>query len=74
MENHCGSGISSLLITVQFKLICQRDVRMGMPNARKTDGTNGSELRNTLEGTEHGKGVEVWNEVRKQGGDMEHIT
>ena len=35
-----------------------------MPNARKTDR---SELRNTLEGTEHGKGVEVRNEVRKQG-------
>ena len=26
-----------------------------MLNARKTDGTDGSELRNTLEGTEHGK-------------------
>ena len=26
-----------------------------MSNARKTDGTGGSELRNTLEGTEHGK-------------------
>ena len=35
-----------------------------MPNARKMDG---SELRNTLEGTEHGKGVEVQNEVRKKG-------
>ena len=35
-----------------------------MPNARKTDG---SELWNTLEGTEHGKGAEVRNEVRKKG-------
>ena len=26
-----------------------------MSGARKTDGTDGSELRNTLEGTEHGK-------------------
>ena len=26
-----------------------------MSDARKTDGTGGSELRNTLEGTEHGK-------------------
>ena len=26
-----------------------------MPNTRKTDGTGGSELRNMLEGTEHGK-------------------
>ena len=41
-----------------------RSVRMGVPNARKTDG---SELRNTLEGTEHGKGAEVRNEVRKKG-------
>ena len=36
----------------------------GVPNARKTDG---SELRNTLEGTEHGKGAAVRNEVRKKG-------
>ena len=35
---------------------------MGVPNARKTDG---SELRNTLEGTGHRKGAEVRNEVRK---------
>ena len=42
---------------------------MGMPNAQKTDG---SELRNTLEGTEHGKGAEVRNEVRKQG-EMRNI-
>ena len=35
-----------------------------MLNAQKTDG---SELRNTLEGTEHGKGAEVRNEVRKKG-------
>ena len=40
---------------------------MGVPNARKTDGTDRSELRNTLEKTEHGKGAEVRNEVRKQG-------
>ena len=26
-----------------------------MSDARKTDGTGGSELRDTLEGTEHGK-------------------
>ena len=26
-----------------------------MSNAQKTDGTGGSELRNMLEGTEHGK-------------------
>ena len=31
------------------------------PNARKTDGTDGSELRNTLEGTEHGKEAEKRN-------------
>ena len=37
---------------------------MEVPNAWKTDG---SELRNTLEGTEHGKGAEVRNEVRKKG-------
>ena len=35
-----------------------------MPNARKTDG---SELRNTLDGTERRKGAEVRNEVRKRG-------
>ena len=35
---------------------------MGVLNAWKTDGL---ELWNTLEGTEHGKGVEVRNEVRK---------
>ena len=40
---------------------------MGVPDARKMDGTDGSELRNTLEGTEHGKGAEVRNEVRKKG-------
>ena len=28
---------------------------------------DGSELQNTLEGTEHGKGAEVRNEVRKKG-------
>ena len=38
-----------------------------MPDARKTDGMDGSELRNTLKGTEHGKGAEVRNEVRKKG-------
>ena len=31
------------------------------------DGTDGSELQNTLEGTEHRKRAEVRNEVRKQG-------
>ena len=41
----------------------------GVPNARKMDG---SELRNTLEGTEHGKGAGVRNEVRKQG-EMQNI-
>ena len=34
------------------------------PNAQKTDGADGSELRNTLKGTEHGKGAEV----RRKGG------
>ena len=38
-----------------------------MPDARKTDGMDGSELRNTLKGMEHGKGAEVRNEVRKKG-------
>ena len=38
-----------------------------MPDARKTDRMDGSELQNTLEGTEHGKGAEVRNEVRKKG-------
>ena len=46
-----------------------RNVRMGVPNARKTDR---SELRNTLEGTEHGKGAEVWNKVRKKG-EMQNV-
>ena len=36
-------------------------------NRRKTDGTDGSELWNTLKGTEHGKGAEVQNKVRKKG-------
>ena len=36
-------------------------------NRRKTDGTGGSELRNTLKGTEHGKGAEVRNKVREKG-------
>ena len=36
-------------------------------NTRKTDGMDGSELRNTLKGMEHGKGAEVRNEVRKKG-------
>ena len=40
-----------------------------MPNAWKTDR---SELRNMLEGTEHGKGAEVRNEVRKKG-EMRNI-
>ena len=40
---------------------------MGVPNARKTDRTDRSELRNTLEGAEHGKGAGVRNEVRKKG-------
>ena len=40
-----------------------------MLNARKTDG---SELRNTLERTEHGKRAEVRNEVRKRG-EMQNI-
>ena len=31
------------------------------PNTWKTDGTDGSELRNTLEGTEHGKEAEKQN-------------
>ena len=35
------------------------------PNARKTDGTDGSELRNTLEGTEHGKEAEKRNVQRR---------
>ena len=37
------------------------------PNARKTDGTDGSELRNTLKGMDHGRGAEVRNKVRKKG-------
>ena len=43
-----------------------------MPNVQKTDGTDGSELRNTLEGTEHRKGAEVRNEVRKEG-EMRYV-
>ena len=31
------------------------------PNARKTDGMDGSELRNTLKGMEHGKEAEKRN-------------
>ena len=34
---------------------------------RKTDGTDGSELQNTLKGKEHGKGAEVRNKVREKG-------
>ena len=37
------------------------------PNAQKTDGTDGSELQNTLKGMEHGRGAEVRNKVRKKG-------
>ena len=36
------------------------------PNAWNTDGTDRSELWNTLKGMEHGKGAEVRNEVRKK--------
>ena len=39
-----------------------RSVRMGVPDAQKMDG---SELRNTLERTEHGKGMEVQNRMRE---------
>ena len=46
-----------------------KGVRMGLLDARKTDR---SELRNTLEGTEHGKGAEVRNKVRKEG-EMRNI-
>ena len=42
---------------------------MEMLNAQNTDG---SELRNTLDGTERGKGAEVRNEVRKKG-DMRNV-
>ena len=45
-------------------LLPVKDVWTEVPNAQKMDG---SELWNTLEGMEHGKGVEVWNEVRKEG-------
>ena len=38
-----------------------RNVRMGVPNARKTDG---SELRNTLEGMGHGKGRKCGTKMR----------
>ena len=36
-------------------------------NRWKTDGTDGSELRNTLKGMEHGKEAEVRNKVREKG-------
>ena len=36
-------------------------------NRRKTDGTDGSELQNTLKGKEHRKGAEVRNKVREKG-------
>ena len=51
-------------VSIYFKSVKRRPEMV--PNARKMDG---SELlvRNTLEGTEHGKGAEVRNEVRKQG-------
>ena len=42
---------------------------MGVPNARKMDRL---ELRNTLEGTEHGNGAGVRNKVRKKG-EMQNI-
>ena len=32
-----------------------------MPNVQKMDGMDGSELRNTLKGTEHGKEAEMRN-------------
>ena len=37
---------------------------MGVPNTQKTDG---SELRNTLDRMEHGKGAEVRNKVKNKG-------
>ena len=46
-----------------------RSVRMGVPNARKTDG---SELRNTLERTGHGKGAES-AERSEEKGEMRNI-
>ena len=46
-----------------------RSVRMGVPNAQKTDG---SELRNTLEGMEHGKGAES-AERSEEKGEMRNI-
>ena len=46
-----------------------RSVRMGVPNARKTDG---SELQNTLREQNTEKGREVQNKVRKKG-EMRNI-
>ena len=48
-----------------------KDVRMGVPNAWKMDG---SELRNTLEGTECGKGGGSAERSEEIGGDAERIT
>ena len=48
-----------------------RSVQMGVPNAQKTDG---SELRNTLEGKEHGKGTESAEQSEEKGRDAEHIS
>ena len=47
-------------------LLLKRRAGAGL-NRRKTDGTDGSELRNTLKGKEHGKGAEVLNKVREKG-------
>ena len=46
-----------------------RSVRMGVPNAQKTDG---SELRNTLDGMEHGKGAES-AEQSEEKGEMRNV-
>ena len=46
-----------------------RSVRIRVPDARKTDG---SELRNTLEGTGHGKGAES-AERNEERGEMRNV-
>ena len=46
-----------------------RSIQMGVPDARKTDR---SELQNTLEGTEHGKGAESV-ERNEERGEMRNI-
>ena len=60
-ELHMPKNITVGSKSPLFVLKVLKDVRTRMPNARKTDGTDGSELWNTLEEMEHGKEAEMRN-------------